>query len=187
MFITIDLSKVFGPGAAAVDISLDTAPTPPALVARVGGQVVATMPLSLLGPAFPTTTDLVAAFVPGQLVELPAPVGPPCLAILAAPPPVDGSAVTVLAQAQLPAPKADDAPPAPTPGRMLRAKFDCVAVTKYAGGSEQAQMQAALGAGNEAWSQFTPSGSLTIAITNPAATGKLTPGKSYFLDFTEAQ
>ena len=50
-----------------------------------------------------------------------------------------------------------------------------------------AQMQAALGAGNEAWSQFTPSGSLTIAITNPAATGKLTPGKSYFLDFTEAQ
>lgn len=39
---------------------------------------------------------------------------------------------------------------------------------------------------NKAWSSATPNGHLEITITNPDAMGKFEPGKSYFLDITEA-
>lgn len=39
---------------------------------------------------------------------------------------------------------------------------------------------------NKSWSKYTPSGSLTIAITNPAAIDAFERGKAYYLDFTPA-
>lgn len=43
------------------------------------------------------------------------------------------------------------------------------------------------GAGNGSWSKWTPSGDLSISITNPAAHGKFVDGEEYFLDFTPAK
>ena len=37
---------------------------------------------------------------------------------------------------------------------------------------------------NKSWSKWTPSGSLSITITNPDAIDKFTIGKAYYLDFT---
>lgn len=42
------------------------------------------------------------------------------------------------------------------------------------------------GSANESWSKHTPSGELTMMITNPAAVEKFEIGKSYYLDFTPA-
>ncbi len=39
---------------------------------------------------------------------------------------------------------------------------------------------------NKTWSQYTPSGSLKLCMTNPEATGAFEIGKFYFLDFTPA-
>jgi hypothetical protein len=43
------------------------------------------------------------------------------------------------------------------------------------------------GPGNEAWSQYTPSGKLEMTITNPDAIGFFTPGKTVFINFTDAE
>lgn len=40
---------------------------------------------------------------------------------------------------------------------------------------------------NAQWSKWTPSGSVAMAITNPAAHNEFEVGKSYFLDFSPAQ
>jgi hypothetical protein len=42
------------------------------------------------------------------------------------------------------------------------------------------------GPGNESWSQYTPSGKMEMTVTNPAAAGFFTPGKTVFINFTEA-
>jgi hypothetical protein len=42
------------------------------------------------------------------------------------------------------------------------------------------------GKDNESWSQYTPSGSLEMMITNPAAIDQFEPGKAYFIDITPA-
>lgn len=39
---------------------------------------------------------------------------------------------------------------------------------------------------NKSWSKYTPSGSLTIAITNPPAIEFFEKGKAYHLDFSPA-
>lgn len=39
---------------------------------------------------------------------------------------------------------------------------------------------------NKSWSKYTPSGSLSISITNPAAIDAFEKGKAYYLDFTPA-
>lgn len=37
---------------------------------------------------------------------------------------------------------------------------------------------------NKSWSKWTPSGSLSITITNPSAIDAFDKGKAYYLDFT---
>jgi len=80
---------------------------------------------------------------------------------------------------------------------MVRAKFMCHAVRKFSMGKnadgttkfgEEIELGAVAGDSpeNKTWSEYTPSGNLKMSITNPFAQGKFEPGKSYFLDFTEA-
>lgn len=38
------------------------------------------------------------------------------------------------------------------------------------------------GTANNQWSKYTPSGSLTMTISNPSAFGRLLPGKYFFVD-----
>jgi hypothetical protein len=45
----------------------------------------------------------------------------------------------------------------------------------YAGGDDEGT--------NKSWSKWTPSGSLSITITNPAAIDQFEKGKAYYLDF----
>lgn len=42
------------------------------------------------------------------------------------------------------------------------------------------------GRGNESWSKWTPSGELTMRITNPAAAEQFKVGAFVYLDFTPA-
>ena len=43
------------------------------------------------------------------------------------------------------------------------------------------------GSANAEWSTATPSAQFQLFISNPAAWGKLEPGKEYFVDFTPAE
>lgn len=70
----------------------------------------------------------------------------------------------------------------------MRAKFQCDSVTTTTW-SEEAKLSAVY-TGNKEDNEFaeaTPSGQISITITNPAAKGFLSPGKKYYLDFTEAE
>ena len=67
----------------------------------------------------------------------------------------------------------------------IRAKFVCNSVTKTVD-AEQIAFSAAQGESNKQWSKWTPSGQLSMSITNPAVLGKFEPGKFYFLDFAPA-
>lgn len=40
---------------------------------------------------------------------------------------------------------------------------------------------------NKSWSKWTPSGHLSITITNPSAIDAFEKGKAYYLDFTPAE
>lgn len=62
----------------------------------------------------------------------------------------------------------------------ITAKFTCQSVTTYES-AERVELTAAHGPGNESWSKATPGGNLQITISNPAARGQFTPGKSYML------
>ena len=42
------------------------------------------------------------------------------------------------------------------------------------------------GKDNESWSKYTPSGEISMMITNPGAIEKFDLGKSYYVDFTPA-
>lgn len=37
------------------------------------------------------------------------------------------------------------------------------------------------------FAKFSPSGSLTLHVTNPALLGKFNPGEKFYLDFTKAE
>ena len=54
------------------------------------------------------------------------------------------------------------------------------------GESTNVLMHAVTDAKNESWSKWTPSGSIEMHITNPAALDVLKPGKEFFLTFDEA-
>lgn len=69
----------------------------------------------------------------------------------------------------------------------VRAKFVCESVTLFPT-SQSVQFRASYETGgNVDWSKYTPTGSLTMAITNEALYNKFTPGKSYYLDITEVE
>jgi hypothetical protein len=70
---------------------------------------------------------------------------------------------------------------------MIRAKFRCDEVRRddeY--GNEHVRFDAAIDDGNKSWSKWTPSGQLSMTISNPQAQGKFQEGKLYYLDFSEA-
>ena len=71
---------------------------------------------------------------------------------------------------------------------MIRAKFRCEKSTRVAN-SEALELRAVTigdDKSNASWSNYTPSGALTLSITNKDAIGKLVPGQDYYLDFTPA-
>lgn len=80
---------------------------------------------------------------------------------------------------------------------MVRAKFRCTTKTSRTSvgaygkpepvDQEEVTLQAVMGPENEEWSKWTPSGSLTMTISNKAAVEKFTVGKEYFLDITAAE
>jgi hypothetical protein len=70
---------------------------------------------------------------------------------------------------------------------MVRCKMRCVEIAKrsYHVGHEQetVKLQPVYGPGNETWSAATPSGSVELAITNPAALAQFEVGGEYMVDF----
>ncbi len=80
----------------------------------------------------------------------------------------------------------------------MRAKMRCDAITENRQGAEGTPSEKYAetvmlspvygvdGSANAEWSKATPSGSLTMTITNPEAWGKLKAGAFYFVDLTEA-
>lgn len=77
----------------------------------------------------------------------------------------------------------------------MRAKFVCQSVISTDWGNTEPEIQVKLNAvhggtsnteDNE-FSSYTPSGSISMLISNPKAQGFLKPGKKYYVDFTEAK
>lgn len=78
----------------------------------------------------------------------------------------------------------------------VRAKFRVVEVSKStditgSGECSKIRLQAVYGAGNDdankEWSKWTPSGELSMQITNPAAVDALKLGVCYYLDISPAE
>lgn len=72
----------------------------------------------------------------------------------------------------------------------MRAKFRCNSVQDFGQGGETSALGAVVDDGtpeNERYHTATPSGSLTLSVSNPSVRGFFKPGKSYYLDFTEAE
>jgi len=75
----------------------------------------------------------------------------------------------------------------------MRAKMKITSVTKNEH-NETVHFEAVAASGypadgtdeNNTYAKFTPSGQLSLTITNPDLLGKFEPGKEYYLDFSEA-
>lgn len=52
--------------------------------------------------------------------------------------------------------------------------------------SVNVKLTAANGPQNQTWSKYTPSGDITLQITNPQAFNQFKLGQAYFVDFTES-
>jgi hypothetical protein len=77
---------------------------------------------------------------------------------------------------------------------MIRAKMQCSSVTDQTYGPDGAKdgesvrldaVYGADGSSNAQWSKYTPSGTVTMLISNPDAWGKVKAGRFYFVDFAE--
>jgi hypothetical protein len=72
----------------------------------------------------------------------------------------------------------------------VRAKFYVSEVTKsyYPNTTDRAnvKLNAVMDADNKTWAKYTPSGSITLSIDNPAAVEQFKPGEYYFVDFSPA-
>lgn len=75
----------------------------------------------------------------------------------------------------------------------VRAKFKCTSKTSNNPNDPETRdvrfdaVNGVDGEGNKDWSRWTPSGQLTMQITNPGAHEQFVEGKEYFLDFTAAE
>jgi len=73
---------------------------------------------------------------------------------------------------------------------IARAKFVCNSVKPYGDDAKVIRLQAVLDVlddspeNKEFW-KYTPSGWITITISNPRAFSIFHPGKSYYVDFSE--
>ena len=78
--------------------------------------------------------------------------------------------------------------------QTMRAKFVVTSVTKPCEGSEELTFRAvsdtpfdAEGASEDnSFARYTPSGTLSMTVQNPALLGKFIPGDKFYLDFTPA-
>ena len=69
---------------------------------------------------------------------------------------------------------------------MVVAKFVWMSGLQSVGQETISFQPAVYGEENKTWSKFTPSGSLSMTVTNPDVFGKFVPGKEYLLNFSEA-
>jgi hypothetical protein len=79
---------------------------------------------------------------------------------------------------------------------MMRAKMQVQSVTKQGETQESISMSAVTGnkaygpqgeSEDNTYARYTPSGSLSLTINNPALVGKFSVGQKFYLDFTEAK
>lgn len=71
--------------------------------------------------------------------------------------------------------------------QTIRAKFNVSSITEYGnGGGKKVTLQPVIGGSdeNKEWSQYTPSGSIELHITNPDAVFEF---GEYYIDFTKAE
>ncbi|MES2705129.1 MAG: hypothetical protein V4726_00870 [Verrucomicrobiota bacterium] len=69
----------------------------------------------------------------------------------------------------------------------MRAKFKIDSITRTEYGDTLKMSPVSNGQKEDnTYSKFTPSGSLTMEITNPELIGTFTPGETYHMDFTKA-
>jgi hypothetical protein len=69
----------------------------------------------------------------------------------------------------------------------VKAKFVVNSITDHGNDHKQVNLSAAVaGDGNKEWSKYTPSGSLTMLVTNPAASEQFIVGAEYLLTFEPA-
>jgi hypothetical protein len=71
---------------------------------------------------------------------------------------------------------------------MVRAKFTVVSKTENADGGFYVKLQPVVSGSdeNKEFYKWTPGGELNLSTINKAAADAFKPGKSYYLDFTEA-
>ena len=71
--------------------------------------------------------------------------------------------------------------------KKVRSKFVCDSVTAFVGG-KQIKMKAVTRdtEENKAFWKYTPSGEITVTITNPELFDHFVPGKEYYVDIEEA-
>lgn len=71
-----------------------------------------------------------------------------------------------------------------------RAKFRCSSVNDFGNGSKEVNLSVVYdpkGNGeNASFTKATPSGDMKMRIDNPEAAVQFVPGKSYYVDFSEA-
>lgn len=68
-------------------------------------------------------------------------------------------------------------------------KFVCQSVEKFQGGNERVKLAAQYDQSldeDRRFSQASPSGEMTVSISNPNVIGWFEPGKAYYLTATEA-
>lgn len=70
----------------------------------------------------------------------------------------------------------------------VTAKFKVEAVTQHAWSqhAKTVKLSAVAGEENKPWSEYTPSGTIELQITNPAAHSQFALGKTFLLTFEEA-
>lgn len=75
--------------------------------------------------------------------------------------------------------------------KTVRAKFKVDEVTDYGYGAKRVKLSAVYShdrnSEDNQFSQATPSGSIEMMVTNPNALEFIQPGKSYYVDFSEAE
>ena len=78
---------------------------------------------------------------------------------------------------------------------MMRAKMQVQSVTKQGDAQESLSMSAVCGKApfgsqgeseDNTYARYTPNGSISLSITNPALVGKFRVGQKFYVDFTEA-
>lgn len=78
--------------------------------------------------------------------------------------------------------------------KVMRAKMQIQSVSTPYEGAEQIKLNAVCGkpfdangdSEDNSYARWTPSGELSLTITNPNLLGKFKPGQKFYVDFTEA-